>query len=671
MRARLLVTLVVAGAALVRPAIDAQVRPVYDLGAAGLTQVLERLQTTASLLHVGAHPDDEDSALLARAARGDNARVAYLSLNRGEGGQNIIGTELFEALGVIRTEELLQARALDGGRQFFTRTIDYGFSKTREEAAAKWNEQDVLDDMVRVIRTFRPLVISSRFTGTASDGHGQHQLAGYLTPLAFRAAADPAQFPDHLKEGLRPWQARKLYVSAFTPPAAEVETGVFDPVIGRSYAEIAAEGRSQHKSQEMGTIERRGYARSLVMLAESRVNARPESGNLFDGIDTSTAGIASLAALPAGALASELDAIGAAAATALADYQPLQPGRLVPVLASGLRAARGARERLAALSVPAAVRSEADFLLGIKEDDFAEALVRAAGIVVDPLAEAETAVPGSSLGVNVRTFIGEKALVRVAGVELQMPAGWTAGLATAAAAPGGPAAEVAAHAQAFEVSVPREAEPTQPYYLARPRDGDRYRWPDGSPKTLPFAPGPILARVALEIGGTPLTVTREAEYRFADRVRGEIRRNVHVVPALTLGVDSPLLIVPTGAAASRHRIVVTATSLSAEAVSAAIRLRLPDGWTSSPPRATVTLSRGNGTTIPFVVTAPGRREAGRVEITAEAVAGGGTYASDVQTVAYPHIQTHRIYRPAAVAAQVLDVTPTGVAALLLFVEQHS
>src|SRR5688572_7428637 len=187
--------LVGGGCLLLAPA-DAQVRPVYDMGAAGLLQVLQRLQTTASVLHTGAHPDDEDSAFLARAARGDHARVGYLSLSRGEGGQNIIGTELFEALGVIRTEELLQARRLDGGEQFFTRTIDYGFSKSREEAAAKWSERDVLDDMVRVIRMFRPLVVYSRFSGTSADGHGHHQLAGFLTPIAFRAAADPQAFPE-------------------------------------------------------------------------------------------------------------------------------------------------------------------------------------------------------------------------------------------------------------------------------------------------------------------------------------------------------------------------------------------------------------------------------------------------------------------------------------------
>src|SRR5688572_27795579 len=200
-----------------RSPVGAQVRPIYDSGAAGLANLIGRLQTTASVLHTGAHPDDEDSAFMARMARGDHARVGYLSLNRGEGGQNVIGPELFDALGVIRTEELLQARRLDGGEQFFTRSFDYGFSKTLDEAKAKWDEKQLLGDMVRIIRTFRPLVIYSRFSGTPADGHGQHQMAGYLTPLAFKAAADPAQFPEQLREGLRVWQVKKLYRGAGGP----------------------------------------------------------------------------------------------------------------------------------------------------------------------------------------------------------------------------------------------------------------------------------------------------------------------------------------------------------------------------------------------------------------------------------------------------------------------
>ncbi len=169
---------------------DAQVRSVYDQGAAGLGQTLRRLNTTASVMMIGAHPDDEDSALLAYLARGASARTAYLSLTRGDGGQNIIGPELFESLGIIRTEELLQARRLDGAEQYFGRAFDYGFSKTLDEAKQKWDEKIVLCDTVRAIRTFRPMVVLSRFSGTTGDGHGQHQYSGYISPLAVKAAAD-------------------------------------------------------------------------------------------------------------------------------------------------------------------------------------------------------------------------------------------------------------------------------------------------------------------------------------------------------------------------------------------------------------------------------------------------------------------------------------------------
>ena len=163
--------------------VGAQVRAPYSEGAAGLIQKLQRLTTTASAMHTGAHPDDEDSALLARLARGDHARVAYLSLNRGEGGQNVLGPEFYEALGVIRTEELLQARSLDGGEQFFTRVVDFGYTVNMPETERKWGGRDVpLADMVRVLRMYRPLVVASRFSGTAADGHGNHQLAGALDP---------------------------------------------------------------------------------------------------------------------------------------------------------------------------------------------------------------------------------------------------------------------------------------------------------------------------------------------------------------------------------------------------------------------------------------------------------------------------------------------------------
>lgn len=661
--------------------LDAQVRPIYDLGASGLSQVLQRLQTTASVLHTGAHPDDEDSAFLARTARGDHARVAYLALNRGEGGQNIIGPELFEALGVIRTEELLQARTLDGGEQFFTRAIDYGFSKRREEAAARWTERDVLADMVRVIRMFRPLVIYSRFSGTPADGHGHHQLAGFLTPLAFRAAADPHAFPEQIAEGLRPWQAKKLYRGVgFRPDPANplsvvVETGIFDAVLGRTYAEIANEGRSQHKTQDMGTIETRGPQQSGLIRLESFVSSGAREASVFEGIDTSVSGLATLAGLPQGALARELATMADAARRALSEYAALEPRTIIPALVDGLRATRAARTAVASVDAPADARADANFLLAFKEREFTDALTRAARVVVDPLADAETVVPGGTVMVTVRTFLQPGTPVTVIGATVRVPAGWAI-----EASDEQERDDLNPFARMFRekptttarhrVTAPADAPLTQPYYLVEPRDGNKYRWPAGSPKAMPFASPPLVGEVTLQVGGERVAggaltvqmggervvVSKPVEFRFADRVRGELRRQISVVPPVAIGIDSPLLIVPLGSKPHQQRVVIRATSFSTRPVTGSLRLRVPQGWTSVPAEAPFTLkTSGDKAAAPFTVTAPASRTAGRVTVEAEAAVGRAVFSSDVQAIAYPHIQTHRIYRPASAAGLVFDL----------------
>ena len=646
--------------------IDAQVRPVYDMGAAGLTQVLERLQTTASVLHTGAHPDDEDSPFIARAARGDHARVAYLSLNRGEGGQNLIGPELFDALGVIRTEELLQARRLDGAGQFFTETFDYGFSKTLDEAKSKWNERETLGDMVRVIRAFRPLVIYSRCSGTPADGHGHHQMAGYLSPLAYKAAADPSQFPEQLRDGLRPWQAKKLYRGGgfgrqdpANPPTVQVEEGLIDPVVGRSYAAIAFEGRSQHKTQEQGGIEPFGSLASGLLALESSVQSpRPEK-SIFDGIDTTIPGLARLAVLPDGTIRAELGAIDAAAKKALADYSALDPVRILPALADGLRATRAARAAVKSSNAAADPKADADFLLAFEEQEFVDALVRASGVIVDPLADGETVVQGTARGVTVRTFLPQDSTVKIAGASVKAPAGWRVDAAPDAAAGnagGFGRRETPTQSTRYRVSVPADAPLTQPYYLKEARSGDSYKWAETDPRGLPFDPPLVTADVAMEIAGVPVTVSRPVQYRFADPVRGELRRDINIVPAVAVGLDSRLLIVPLGTTANQQKLVVHAMSFSSQPMTGTLRLRLPQGWTSAPADAPFTLkASGDKTSTPFVVTAPARRSAGHFDITADALVGGTTFSRDVQVIAYPHIQTHRLYSPATAAAQVLDL----------------
>ena len=725
---------------LMRPAASAQVRPVYSRGALGLVQVLQRLQTTASLMHTGAHPDDEDTALIARVARGDHARVAYLALNRGEGGQNIIGLELFDALGVIRTEELLQARTLDGGDQFFTTAFDFGFTKTIEEAATKYGEERILGDMVRAIRLYRPLVLVARFSGTPADGHGQHQLAGKLTPIAFKAAADPARFPEHLKEGLRPWQVKKLYVGqGFRPnpanePTLRLETGVYDPLLGRTYAEIAMEGRSQHKSQEMGTVERRGSQISAMRLTDKagasgaagaavrRVRApraRRQWRPRFSKASTRPSpGLAKLAGLPDGALKTELAAIQKSVAAALKQVNVDAPVNIVPALAEGLRVTRAARAALKSLQAPELAKFDADSLLAHKEADFEDALVRASGLTVDAFADRETAAPGESLRVTVQTYLpvvdpgaggagtsaderwrerwrwaaaGANAaaasrrrrrphplrqlrrrprrprrlgVVKLGAASVKAPAGWEAAVAT------GPAEdtdtspfarffrETPTRSDAFTVKVAKDAPFTTPYWLAKPRKGNVFEWDsvDAATKNLPFAAPVATAELAVEIGGQPVTVKRPVEYRYADSIRGEIRRPFTIVPGLTVAFDSKLEIVPIADLGKPRRVAVRLQNQTLRNPEGTVSLKLPAGWKSEPAQVPFALkARGEKTAVFFTVTPAPGTAAGSYELSAEAVSGDQTYRTALRMIEYPHIQTHRLYDPAIAAVRVVDL----------------
>lgn len=638
---------------------DAQIRPVYDMGAIGLGQMLKRLQTTASAMHTGAHPDDEDSGLLAYLARRENARTAYLALNRGDGGQNVIGQELFEGLGVIRTEELLQARRLDGGSQFFTRTMDYGFSKKREEAARIWGEREVLGDMVRAIRLYRPLVIISRFVGGPTDGHGQHQLAGYLTPIAFKAAADPKEFPEQLSEGLETWQAKKLYVSqSFVNnpqniPTLTLNTGEYNTLIGRSYFEIAMEGRSQHKSQEMGTLELRGKQTSGMRLLETVVGSTGTESSVFDGIDTSIVGIAGLAGDSSEPFIQKLKVLQATAAEALRSYDPYAPEKLIPILARGHKEARDAE-----WSTRNPLSKE---FCREKQREFAAALQAAAGVVVDALNSTETMVAGDSANVSVRVFAPDNSKVNIVDATLSVPSGWTAVKTDepeqAPESGFRPRRESSFGAAFFKVTAPADAKLTQPYWLESPRKNYNFDWVNaGMSKNMPFSPSLLRATVKMNVGGEEIEVERDVQFRYADDIRGEIRRDVNVVPALTVGLESDLLIAPTSDKAQKYRVVMTVENNSSSAAKGSAKLDLPSGWKLSPASSSFDLPRkGDATAVAFDVTIPANTKPDSYTITAVAELNGKSYSKKVQEIAYPHIQTHRIYTNADISAKVLDL----------------
>lgn len=641
----------------------AQVRAIYDQGGNALLRQLQRLQTTASVLHTGAHPDDEDSALVAYHARRQHARTAYLSLTRGSGGQNIIGTEQSDLLGIIRTEELLQARRLDGAEQLFTSANDFGFSKNLTEASRMWNEEAVLGDMVRAIRRFRPAVVVSRWNGTPADGHGHHQYAGYLTPLAVLAAADVTLYAEHFTDGLTPWRVDKFYVmqrlvpGASESPSLVVNTGELDPVTGRSYFEIGMQGRSQQKTQQMGSLELRGNQFSGLQLIESRVDTPATESGIFDGIDTSISGIASLEAESDPQFVSVLADLETSVAAALTRYEPLNPDGIIGTLVDCLGLARAARSNATSL--------DAQRLLAEKTAEIESAIVLAAGISIDALADTETPVPGSTLQIAARIYGIDRSDVDVVDVKLHAPATWDTSVSDANALSNEANYRRRDRADAeyyFATTVPANAKSTQPYWLELPRERFTYDWSQaGDAQNQPFQ-GPLLvAKVTLDVAGEQILIEKEVEYRFVDRVRGEIRRQIDVVPAVSVEAATDLLIVPTSLAEHRYELLLAVRNNSRSEVSGTAGFTVPADWTIEPAAADFSLAASPAsTTLAFNVTLPENVMAGEYLLKGAATIDGATYQQTMREITYPHIQTHRSYNPSSTEFKIIDVSVAPV-----------
>ena len=623
----------------------AQVRPVYDYGAIGQGQLFKRLNTTKSVMHIGAPPDDDDSGLLAYLARGENARTAYLSLTRGDGGQNIIGSELFESLGVIRTEELLQARRLDGGEQYFTRAFDYGFSKTLAEAKSKWDEKIILCDAVRAIRHFRPLVVISRFSGTPADGHGQHQFAGYIAPLAVKAAADPNQCAD----AGQPWQVLKFYVSqgfrSTAEPNLKINAGQYDFLLGRSYFEIAMEGRSQHKTQEQGVLEIKGERFSGLNLIESVSQKSEKETSIFDGIDVSIRGIARNTQNREEPILKKL-----AELQNIVEKLSSEKENMLPLPVQGWKAAFDA--------LLSTRNKQTKFFLEKKQAEFAEAVKLAAGIQINALADRETFTTNENFLANVKVFYPKTANIKVKEIALKVPNDWTVAKTEEPkdANQNQFWRETGNDSAFFNVKVSQNFQTTQPYFLEKQRNGYLYDWQKDENQTLPFQSPLVSADVKIEINGVEIEFNQPVEYRFADDVRGEIRRELNVVPALSVSLDQNLLIIPQSRKEQTRKITLSVKNNSSTAKSGTAELILPRNWRVKQNFGTFQINKkGENSSFSFDVVIPPNAKSGAYKIGAVAKIGEEKFDQTMNTIAYPHIQTHRFYTTAETRIEVLDL----------------
>ena len=616
-----------------------------ETGAVPLAQLVNALGVTGRVLVIAAHPDDEDTRLITFLARGRGVETAYLSLTRGDGGQNLIGPELGEALGLIRTEELLAARRIDGARQYFTRAYDFGYSKSADETFRHWPREELLRDVVTVVRAFRPHVIVAVFSGTANDGHGQHTVSGILAREAYDAAGDSARFPASSTAAFAPWRPLKFYRSANFrgTPTLRYNAGEYDPLLGRSYAEIAGESRSQHKSQAFGVLQRKGLSIGALRLEDSRADAPRDAGaerSPFDGVDTTWERLrGQLRGAPARAA---LDSVIRSVAALRAGLDLRRPSLAAPAVAAVMRAldALGAAE-------PAG-RASPDVLasLTVARARAERALVAATGIAVEASATRELLASSAtdSASVSVTVYNRGGAPLRVLGVQAGAGAGnggWTT-RDTVALLPDS--------ARSWTGFV-RAGGRTRPYWLSSPRAADLFAMPpDGvAEDARPLGPE---ATVVLRVEGQPVVLRVPVVYRVADPVRGDVSRPVAVAPAISVTLDRTMEYAPAGVPITRE-VRVTLRSAADTARRVRVAIDHPRSLAADSAVRTVEVPARGTRTVTFRLR--GRLQPGHHEVRASATAGGERFEDGWTLVDYPHIRPQRMYRPATLTIQAMDV----------------
>jgi LmbE family N-acetylglucosaminyl deacetylase len=645
--------------------------PVQDDGVAGVWQKLGKLQTTASVMHTTAHPDDEHGGVLAWLSRGQGARVSLMTLTRGESGDNAIGPELFDALGLVRTEELALADRYYGvDQQYFGTVVDYGFSKRLDETLEKWGKERTLADLVRVIRIERPLVIVSRFQGNTRDGHGNHSAAGLLSREAFAKAGDPAAFPDQIAGGLRPWQPLKLYMGGVREQedwTLRIDAGTFDPVQGESYAALARLGLGFQRSQNGGRVgSQPGPAFSYYKRLESKITLRQGSGrgsdreqSFFDGIDTTIPGIyRMLQRDPPDGAAAMLSSIDREIGAAVKAFTVANPAASAPALARALAATR---ETARVLGRDADVAH----VLSIKERQIAaaghavlgvrlEALAQPSGAATpsgpfSPLPAMPPVVPGQTF--NVRTTFAARAQGAAnvtADVTLDAGPRWKIVRDSPAAA------DSPAGAGRFTVTVPEDEPVTRPHFSRQSIQDAVYTTTDAASLHVPVREPALHARATYKVDGVPFEIRRPVTGVESNVPYGVAFPALAIVPALSVALTPAHAVVPLSGSGELTMKVDLSNNREASS-KGSLRLAVPQGWTVTPSTQAFEFARaGERALYSFSVRAPAQRT-GTHRLEAVASLDGREYRDGFQVIRHRDLETRRLYRDAVASVRGVDV----------------
>ncbi|WP_066838964.1 PIG-L family deacetylase [Rufibacter ruber] len=593
--------------------------------AADIRQALEKLNVLGSVLYFAAHPDDENTRLIAFLANERKLRTGYLSLTRGDGGQNLIGPEIREELGLIRTQELLQARQIDGGEQFFSRANDFGFSKNPAETFTIWNREQVLADAVWTIRKFRPDVIITRFSPVPGGTHGHHTASAIIAQEAFEAAADPKRFPEQLKT-VEVWQARRLVwnTSSFfygqgqkfdTSNKLTLETGLYNPLLGKSYNEISAESRSMHKSQGFGSSGSRGEALEYF---EHLKGDRAQS-DLVEGVTTTWN------RLKGG------ESVGKIISEAIRNYNPANPSASVPTL-------------LKATSALAKLPNS--YWKQVKQEELDQVIKACLGLYLEATARDYSATPGEA--VNIQLEATNRSAVPVTLTQVEYLFAKRDTTVQQKLENGKPLM--------LRVSVPisPSAMYSQPYWLRLPGTTGMFRVDEPELIGLPENPAAAQVRVQVTVQGQPLSFTLPVVYKRTDPVEGEQYRPFVVTQPVFVNLTEKVYVFPD----AQPKPVTVRVRAGQNSLEGQVTLRLPQGWRAAPASADFKLNqKGAEQTFTFQVY-PGAQET-ESTISAAVSTLGRNFTQGLKTIEYAHIPTQTLFSESEAKAVKLDIKRKG------------
>jgi LmbE family N-acetylglucosaminyl deacetylase len=634
-----------------------------------LQNLLQKLHTTGRLMQTTAHPDDEDSGFLVYESRGRGAEVMLFTLTRGEGGQNKTGSNFFDELGVLRTLELMAAGRYDQVQQRFSRVADFGFSKNPNETFEKWGGHEIpLADMVRVIREFRPDVLVARFSGTPRDGHGHHQASAILTPEAARAAADPSRFPEQIRQGLHPWQVKKVYVLARGEDATfQVDAGQNHAPLGMSYAQFGVAGFNHQRSQGGGSFQvPPGPSLKSYKLVDSvfgEAKAATHEEDIFQGIDTSLPGLLTKIGDEAGkfpSLKSELSAIDGDVSAATDAAAKNSAAAFAP-LAHGLTQTHNLIQRLNKSTLSQAAKEELVANLETKEKQFEVAAGLAAGLELTLTAKQAEVVPGENFTVTVKLHNEGRLDLSLKEVVLDLPKDWSSTALELLA--GGPDPKVpllAAGASVsidFRVTLARNAEYTRPYWHRNSPETDNVFIIDNAQyDTLPLPPPPVQAHVLYKDASVrDDDRTDWATLRtFYDIGEGDKQRPVAVVPAFSVLLQHAAQVVPLESDGKPIAIKINVTHEESGEASGKLTLKAAE-WKVEPHSDTAKfVSRNEEKRFPFSVKPSALRE-GSYEASAVLASEGKKYSEGFTKLSREDLPNFYYYQPASQKLSVVDV----------------